>query len=119
MNRIKLAAAVLALFLVAGAPANRVLGADILAEMDRMDIWEEAARAADWGPDTVFYADGSHGFADVYFQDLEGNWWHILYRREPDARYGREVYVDQSLYPPDLGEYQVLDTGAEQEGRDG
>ena len=114
-----LAAAVLALFLVAGAPANRVLGADVLAEMDRMDIWEEAARAADWGPDTVFYADGSHGFADVRFQDLEGNWWHILYRREPDARYGREVYVDQSLYPPDLGEYQVLDTGAEQEGRDG
>ena len=108
-----LAAAVLALFLVAGAPADRVLGADILAEMDRMDIWEEADQAADWGPDTVFYADGSHGFADVYFQDLEGNWWHILYRRVPDARHGREVYVDQLPNSPSLRGYQVLDTGAE------
>ena len=105
-----LAAAVLALFLVAGAPADRVLGADILAEMDRMDIWEEADQAADWGPDTVFYADGSHGFADVYFQDLEGNWWHILYRRVPDARHGREVYVDQLPNSPSLRGYQVLDT---------
>ena len=85
----------------------------LVAMLQKRGGVQEAARAADWGPDTVFYADGSHGFADVYFQDLEGNWWHIQYRREPDARHGREVYVGQSRYSPNLRGYQVLDTGAE------
>ena len=105
------AAIALALFLVAGAPTDRVLPEDILLEMDRMEIWEEAAQQADWGPDTVFYVKGDNSFGDVRFQDVEGNWWQIFYRRAPNARFGREVYVEESRYPPDLEDYQVLPLG--------
>ena len=105
------AALALALFLVAGAPTDRVLPEDILLEMDRMEIWEEAAQQADWGPDTVFYVKGDNSFGDVRFQDVEGNWWQIFYRRAPNARFGREVYVEESRYPPDLEDYQVLPLG--------
>lgn len=102
------AALLLALFLLGGAPNNRALRADVLQEMERMDIWEQAAEQLDWDADTTFYFKGSGSFASVKFQDGAGAWQQILYRREETPRYGIEIHCTRNAGAPQPGEYRVL-----------
>ena len=101
-------AAVLALFLVAGAPTDRVLREDILQEMDQMDVWERADLELDWVADTTFYVKGDGPFASVKFQDPEGVWCQIFYRRYESPYYGIEVHCLRDCSAPKPGEYQAL-----------
>lgn len=99
-------AVLMAAFLVVGGPVDRAITADLVADLEEIQIWdylddrlEEQGVAADRSAPLWLTGDGT--WAWLTFRDREGGWWEAMVRRE-QYRGGVEFYVDYQGRSPDL-----------------
>lgn len=99
------AAGLLAVFLVMGAPQEKILLQDVALDVERIGLEQamapELERQGISVSSELWVRDSGSRYGELYFQDQDGDWWLVFFRRRL-----REGQVDFSLRsqegPPDL-----------------